>query len=349
MRERLRRPDAVFGRRAGGRPRARGVVGLLAGLSLVLAGCGAARSGEQAGSSPLRIGYFLNVTHAPAVLGVAGGGFSGIPGGFRAQSFVAGPELMEALLAGRVDVAYVGPIPAVNAFLRSGGALRIVAGSTSGGALLVARRGVQVRGPADLAGLRVATPQLGNTQDVALRWLLRGAGLAPVERGGDVRIVPLPPAQAAPLFERGELDAAWVPEPWASYLVHAVGARVVLDERELWPGGRFATAVVVAGRAALAERREQVAAFVAAHARLVERLRSDPAARAEVATLLSRLTGRPLPEPVWATAWQHLEFTTDPLVDSIRTMAGRSYRLGFLPAPPPPAEALLDPSLLPGP
>lgn len=326
--------------------RARGVGCAVALAALLAAGCRAAGAPEPAALPPLRVGYFVNVVHAPALLGIAGGELTArVPGGVEARPFVAGPELMEALLARRVDVAYVGPIPAVNAYLRSGGALRVVAGSTSGGALLVARPGLAVRGPRDLAGLRVATPQLGNTQDVALRWYLAQAGLRPVERGGDVRIVPMPPAQVAPLLQRGEVDAAWVPEPWASYLVHAAGARVVLDERALWPGGRFATAVVVAGRHALEARRAQVEAFAAAHAALVARLQGDPAARAAVEEALARLTGRPLPPAVWADAWRHLEFTTDPLVDTVRVMAERAHRLGFLPAPPPPAEALLDPAL----
>lgn len=256
------------------------------------------------------------------------------------RTFVAGPELMEALLAGHVDVGYVGPVPAVNAYLRSDGAVRLVAGSTSGGALLVTRPGVSVRRPADLAGLRVAVPQVGNTQDVALRWTLREAGLKPLERGGTVRVVPVPPAQAAPLMERGEVDAAWVPEPWGSYLMHRSKASLGWDERELWPGGRFATIVVVARREALARRGEQVRAFLDVHARLVRRLQEDPEARARAAQALAQRTGKLLPEPVLASAWSRLEFTADPLPETVRAMVERAYRLGYLPAAPPPAQAL---------
>ncbi|HYG69981.1 MAG TPA: ABC transporter substrate-binding protein, partial [Anaeromyxobacteraceae bacterium] len=244
---------------------------------------------------PFRLGYFPNLTHAQALVGAADGSFSKALGGkFETRLFNAGPAAMEALVAGDLDASFVGPGPAVIAYLRTKGeAIAIVAGAMSGGALLVARP--EIGSPKDLVGRRVACPQIGNTQDIALRTWLRAQGLKEGEGEGAVRVTPLENPEILALYAKGELAAAWVPEPWASRLLDA-GARILVDERTLWEGGAFQTTVIAVSRRALERRRADVVALVRAHVELTERWRRDPDAfRAAANGELAKLAGKPLP------------------------------------------------------
>ena len=215
--------------------------------SLFLLG-GAQRASAE--PPPVRIGYFANITHAQALVGKANGTFEKRMGvKIDWKGFNAGPTAMEALLSGALDIAYVGPNPAVNAYLRSGGkALRVISGACSGGAALVVHRESGVTRPADLKGKRVASPELGNTQDVALRHWLATQGLKP---NRDVKVLPVKNSEIMLLFQQKQIAAAWVPEPWVSRLVAEAGGTIMVDERSLWPEGRFTTAVVVVSGAFL--------------------------------------------------------------------------------------------------
>jgi NitT/TauT family transport system substrate-binding protein len=311
-----------------------GVVGLAA---LGSVGC---RNKPSAAGSALRLGFFPNLTHAQALVGNAEGTFEREVGGpVTTRQFNAGPAAMEALLAGDVDVAYVGPGPATIAYLRSkGGALRVVAGAVSGGAELVAR---SARAPRDLVGKRVASPQLGNTQDIALRVWLEAQGLAEGEGRDAVHVLPLSNPDILALFKRGELEAAWVPEPWGARLRAEAGGHVLVDERDLWPGGRFPTTLVVASSPALAGRRDGVVRALRAHLALTERWRADPAAFARAANAaFGQLTGHPLPEPVLQDAFSRLEPTTDPLAEQLAEGAHRAQALGY--APPGDLAGMVD-------
>jgi NitT/TauT family transport system substrate-binding protein len=290
----------------------------------------------EAGRERVRLAYFPNVTHAAAVAGLARGEFQKELGDavyVDAKVFNAGPEEMEALLAGEVDLGYVGPSPAINTYLRSRGrALRVLAGASSGGAALVARPEAGVRAVRDLDGKRVAAPQLGNTQDLSLRRFLAREGLRPREKGGTVQVIPIKNPDILALFRRGELDAAWVPEPWAARLIHEGGARLVLDERDLWPEGKFTTTVLV-GRTDFVEKRpELVSAALRAHLRSVEWVRRRPVeARELVNRELKRLTGKALPAEVLREAWGRVAFTPDPHRPSIEAFARAASAAGYLP------------------
>src|SRR5689334_1028086 len=187
-------------------------------VAALAAACGGGSdSADAAKPTTLHLGYFPNLTHASAVYGVASGTFARELGETKleTQTFNAGPAEVEALFAGSIDAAYIGPGPAVNAFLKSKGAVVVVAGATSGGAALVVRTGVT-----DLKGLKIADPQTGGTQDIALRTYLAGKGLhVDAQGGGDVTILAQENAQTLDLFKAGKIDGAWVPEPWASRLV----------------------------------------------------------------------------------------------------------------------------------
>src|SRR6202165_2045412 len=197
----------------------------------------------------LRIGYFPNVTHAQALVGRANGPFERALGpGARLEwkAFNAGPAAIEALFANAIDLAYVGPNPTVAGYVRSQGeAVRVIAGAASGGASLVVRKDSGIHNASDFHGRKVATPQLGNTQDVALRAWMRANGLKAREKGGDVQVIPISNPDQLTLFLKGQLDAAWAPEPWAARLVHDGGGRIFLDERDVWPDRQFVIANII--------------------------------------------------------------------------------------------------------
>jgi NitT/TauT family transport system substrate-binding protein len=314
---------------------------LLLLAALALAGCKRA----QPAGGPLRLGFFPNHTHSQALVGTAEGRFAAALGGpdkLAVRQFNAGPAAMEALLAGDLDVSYVGPGPAVIAFLRSQGALRVVAGAASGGAVLAVR---DARRAQDLAGKRVASPQLGNTQDIALRTWLAKEGLAVGEGPGKVNVTPLTNADILQLFRRGDLAGAWVPEPWGARLVHEAGAKVLVDERTLWPGGKFPTTLVVASARALESRRADVVALLRAHLELTHRWAADPQAFARAANAeYGRLTGHALPEAVVAEAFSRLEPDAEPRATALVEQARQARALGF--APEGDLSELVDHSLL---
>lgn len=312
---------------------------MLAGAILTtatLSGC-AATPATGAGTQPdapaaeatgtpaeeLRLGYFANVTHAPALVGLEEGLIEGALGDteLTTQVFNAGPAAIEALSAGAVDATYIGPNPAINTFVASGGqSARIVAGAASGGAALVVQPGIDDAG--DLDGANLATPQLGNTQDVALRsWLADEGYETSTTGGGDVTISPTENAQTLTLFQAGDLDGAWLPEPWVSRLVVDAGAEVLVDEADLWEDGEFPTTVLLVRADFLAEHPETVRALVAGHAASVAWLAENADAAADV--INARLTadaGKGLSDAVIDRALEHVEFTVDPHADTFEQL-----------------------------
>jgi NitT/TauT family transport system substrate-binding protein len=310
------------------------VPGLLA-LASLLAACG---GGEEpaSGSGSLRLGHFANVTHAPALIALEQGYVAQALGPevkLETRTFNAGPEAVEALFSEALDACYIGPNPAINAFAQSDGeAIRIIAGATSGGAALVVAP--EIAAPADLRGKKLATPQLGNTQDVALRaWLAQQRLRADLEGGGDVSIAPQANAQTLETFRGGLIQGAWVPEPWATRLVLEGGGRVLVDERELWPDGRFVTTHLIVRTAFLAQRPDLVERLLRAHVQAVDFLNAEPAkARGIVNATIGRLTGKELPAAVIERAWQSLSFTVDPIATSLRKSAEDATAVGLLEA-----------------
>jgi NitT/TauT family transport system substrate-binding protein len=196
----------------------------------------------------------------------------------------------------------------------------------------VVREGAQIAGPDGLHHKRVATPQLGNTQDIALRVWLDAHGLRPRELGGDVQVIPIANPDILSLMKSGQLDAAWVPEPWLTRLVHEAGGRLLIDERDLWPARRFPTALVVVSRKLLDTQPERVRQFVAAHVQVVQWIRShSDEARTLVAEALKKRGQKPLPPDELAEAWSRVEVMADPLEPALRKLEADATKLGFLP------------------
>lgn len=300
----------------------------------LLTSCAVA-AGEGNNAPPtVRLGLFPNITHAPAIAGVERGLFVealGRDATLETSTFKAGPEAVEALFSGAVDMAYIGANPSITAYTRSGGdAIAVVAGATSGGASLVVRP--EIRTAADLRGSVLATPQLGNTQDVALRSWLAGNELeADVQGGGDVSIRPQDNAQTLETFRRGDIDGAWLPEPWATRLVQEGGGKVLVDERTLWPEGEFATTQLVVRKEFLEEHPEVVAGMLAAHVRAVDYVNADPDGAARtVNEAIGDLTGTALPEEVVRAAWSNLTFTVDPIASSLHRSARGAHDAGLI-------------------
>lgn len=316
----------------------------LVGLVL-LASCGTGSGAE--GDATLRLGYFPNVTHAPALVGLEEGIFAEALGDveLQAQAFNAGPDVVEAIFNGALDASYIGPNPAINAFSQSDGqAIRIVAGTTSGGAALVVRE--DITSPDQLVGTALATPQLGNTQDVALRaWLLEQGYETDLEGGGDVSVMPQANAQALEAFVAGEIDGAWVPEPWATRMLEEGGGRVFVDEADLWPDGRFVTTHLIVATEFLEEHPDVVKALLQAHVEAVTFANEQTdAAQQAVLSQIAAVTGSELSAEVLAAAWENLEFTADPIASSLATSAEHATELGLL--DPTDLEGIYDLALL---
>lgn len=279
----------------------------------------------------VNLGYFGNITHGPALVGVEEGIFAQELGATKlaTQVFTTGPATVEALNAGAIDAAYLGPNPALNSFVQSGGeSIRIIAGVASGGAQFVVRAGIN--GAEDLRGATIATPQLGGTQDVALRKWLGERGLETnTSGGGDVTITPTTNAQTLRLFQDGKIDGAWVAEPWTSRLVLQAGAKVLVNEAELWDKGEFSTTVLAVHKSFLAEHPQTVEALLAGHVASVTWLDEHPSeVRAVINEALTVAIGQPLEDDVIARALSELEFTSDPLAATFPTLLENGVSAG---------------------
>ncbi|WP_426996716.1 ABC transporter substrate-binding protein [Pseudarthrobacter sp. N5] len=282
----------------------------------------AAPSGTPA--AELKLGYFGNITHAPALVGVSKGLISKSLGDTKlsTQVFNAGPAAIEALNAGAIDATYIGPNPAINSFVKSQGeSISIIAGAAAGGAQLVVKP--EITSAADLKGKTLASPQLGGTQDVALRaWLGKQGYKTNTDGSGDVAINPTENAQTLKLFQDGKLDGAWLPEPWASRLVLQAGAKVLVDEKDLWDKGEFTTTILIVNKKFAAEHPDTVKALLKGHADSVAWLNDTPAAEKATAlnAALKESSGAQLKPDVIDRSLQNIKFTVDPLAGTYKKL-----------------------------
>ena len=301
-------------------------------LAVVPGGCGGRNGGAQAGAR-LRIGHFPNVTHAQALYGRATGSFERAVGRpIDWTQFNAGPSAVEALFAGAVDASFVGPNPAINGFIKSQGrSFVIVAGAASGGAALVVRADAGISSERDFHGKTVATPQLANTQDVAARLWFAAHGYTTREKGGDLTILPLANPDQLLMFGKRQIDAAWTVEPWVSRLEQEGHGRVFLEEKQLWPDGKYVTALLVVRREFLAAHRDLVMGLLAAHVEATLALNRDKdAAAALLAAEIRRETTKDLPEAIVRSSLARIELGWDPLPAALAKAAEDAHAIGFL-------------------
>jgi len=325
-------------------------VAAMGAMVLVACGSGSERAGTLSdGTKPpvatdvgsgkgkkvtLRLGYFANITHATALVGVERGIFAeklGANVNLKTSVFKAGGDVVTSMFADAVDASYVGPNPAINGFIKSNGdALRIVSGATSGGAFLVVKS--SINSAADLKGKKIATPQLGNTQDVALRaWLVEQGLSADTSGGGDVSILPQENAATLDAFKSGQIDGAWVPEPWATRLILDGGGKVLVDERDLWPNGQYVTTQLVVSTKFLNAHPDVVKALLEGQVAANEYVNANPAeAQAAANARIKAITGKTIAVAVITAAWKNLTFTNDPIASSLLKTAEAAKALGFI-------------------
>ena len=325
MRRRFALPIAAF----------LGLATFTLGALAIASGRDPAAPPRAAAGSELRLGYFPNLTHATAIVGVERGLFAKELGGdvkLTTATFNAGPSAIEALLSGAIDASYIGPNPAINAFVKSNGkAVRVIAGATSGGAFLVVDPAITK--PEDLKGKKVASPQLGNTQDVAARAFLKSKGFKITQTGGDALVLPTANPDQLTLFQKGDLDAVWTVEPWVTRLELEAKGKIYLEEKTLWPEtqGRYVTTHLVSSVEFLAERPELAKKFVAAHVELTDWINANPAeAKKLLNAEIEAETSKGIPSEVLERAWGRIELTHDPVRASLVRSAKDAHSAGFL-------------------
>ncbi|MEU3727045.1 ABC transporter substrate-binding protein [Streptomyces sp. NPDC031705] len=330
------------------RPRLTTALGLLLAAALTSCGYGsraaqvpdaapAGAAGEKLSAGSVTLGYFPNLTHATALVGVREGLIQRELGGtvLKTTTFNAGPAEIEALNAGSVDIGFIGPSPAVNGYVKSKGRnLRIVSGAASGGVRLVVNPD-KIKTLDDLKGKRIATPQLGNTQDVAfLDWIsARGWKVDAASGKGDVSVVRTTNTITPDAYRSGSVDGAWVPEPTASKLV-AQGGTVLLDERDLWPGGTFVITNVVVSQKFLRAHRDVVEAVLRGTVKTNEWINAhQDQAKSSANAALKTLSGRELEPAVLDGAWPGILVTDDPLAATLKTQSDHAVAAGLLEEP----------------
>ncbi|KPJ55743.1 MAG: hypothetical protein AMJ42_06330 [Deltaproteobacteria bacterium DG_8] len=314
-----------------------------------LPSCG--KKQESDGTLIIRAAHFPDIVHSQAMIGKARGTFEQMLGpkvAIEWKLFNAGPSAIEALYAGELDLSYIGPNPAINGYLKSKGkALRIVCGAASGGAGLVVRKDAGINSIDDLHGKKIATPQLGNTQDVACRNWLKEKGFVLTESGGDVQVIPIRNPDQLTLFFKKEIDAAWTKEPWVARLIIEGNGRLFLDERRLWPEGKFVTAHIIVSTKFLKQHRELVKQWIRAHVELTEWINHHPVEAKEVVNSeIKRITGKALPLKVLDDAFSRTSLTYDPIKSSLFKSAEWAYEAGFLGKQSPNLSSIYDLSLL---
>jgi NitT/TauT family transport system substrate-binding protein len=327
-------------------------------LSLLAAGCSGSEARARGSDEVLRLGVFPTLTHAPAHVGIGSGIFAETlaPTTVDVHTFNSGTEAGVALLSGSIDASYMGPWPAISLYLQSG-KIAVVSGAAVGGASLVVRRGSDIASPEDLHGKRIAVPNVGNTQDIALRTWLHENGLEATDEGGDVAITEADGSQLLQLFRADRLDGAWVPEPYPTYLVAKGVGEVLVDESDLWPPGGFLTASLVVSTIYMDAHPDVVRKLVEANVAAIRFAQASPLRAQAIAERRLVWAGAPaMDASVLAAAWAKLTFTWEPVPAAIEQVAEEAHALGVLEEDPgraleiyrlDPLNAVLDDEGLP--
>lgn len=282
----------------------------------------------------VRVAFFANISHAVPIVGMENGYYSDQLGDTKIKTKIvdSGPEAIEALFANSIDIAYVGPAPFVNGYVKSGGdGIKIISGAANNGASFVVQKDSTISVPSDLAGKKIAAPFVGNTQDVSLRNYLAENGLKPAEKGGNVIIYNIANAEINTIFAKGEIDAAWVPEPTATMLVENFGGKRLFQEEEMWPEKRFPSVVLI-GRADYIEKNpEIIQKWLMAHQQAIDWINQNPEqTESTYIKFYKSHTGKTLKENIVHNSFSNIVYTSEVDVDAIEIFAERAYSLGYL-------------------
>jgi NitT/TauT family transport system substrate-binding protein len=306
-------------------------------FTILAATIGCSKSENSAGGpttqaapvAEVRLGFFPNLTHAQAVLGVTSGEFANAvaPAKLVNRQFNAGPSLIEALFANQIDIGYVGPGPVISAWARSHGqGIRVVSGAAANGVVIVARKDSGINALPDLVGKKVATPQNGNTQDIAARHYLKST----LQQADLRNVLPIPNSDQAGMMGRGDIDASWAPEPWGSILVASTGGKIIGEEKDLWPQKEFSLTVIVTTPEFLAAHPDVVEKVLTVHRTWTARLNTEPTKYVpQLEQALASLTGKKLPPGVTEDAIKRVKFADDVVPETFESNAQWAYDLGF--------------------
>jgi NitT/TauT family transport system substrate-binding protein len=314
------------------------VMALVLAVAGGLSGCSSTTNTAENKGTKVRVAHFPNITHSQALVGRADGQFQkalGDANPIEWKTFNAGPAEIEALFAGEVDIGYIGPGPAINGYTKSKGDLQIIAGATDAGAILVTRKDLVLKNVGELSGKRVAIPQFGNTQDLSLRHILQENGLKDTTKGGTVEVRQADNPDIKTLLDKGEIDAALVPEPWGARLVSEVKANILLDHKQVWRDGNYTTAVVVASSKFIKEHPDLVEKFLRTHVELTDYINKNPdKAKDTVNSQIKELTGKPLAKEILDASFTRLTVTNDPEKESVIGFVKLSVDAGFIKTAP---------------
>jgi len=308
--------------------------GIVGATSLLIVGI-IVNSDETTHENKIRVAYFPNINHAVPIIGMEKGTFENQIGNntvIEPILFDAGPQVIESIFAGSIDIAYVGPGPAINGFLKSEDHnVKILSGAASGGASFIVHPNSKIESVADFEGKRIAAPQIGNTQDISLRTYLSENGLKPAEKGGSVIVLNISNPDIYTLFAKGDIDAAWVPEPTATILVQQLDGKRLFNEEDLWPENRFASVLLIAREEYVKQNPEVINKWLEAHKQTVNWINSNPEqTRTIFIDFMKKETGKSLPDSLIDESLSNLKITSDPIVSSIHTFAKRADSLGYL-------------------
>jgi sulfonate transport system substrate-binding protein len=302
---------------------------LLSALGIVL------NSGDAVSENKIRIAYFPNIGHAIPIVGMEKGFFKQSLGSdvqIETRVFDSGPQAIESLFANSIDLAYVGPGPAITGFLNSeNNNVKILAGAASGGASFIVHPDSEILSASDFAGKKIATPQIGNTQDVSLRSYLSENGLKSADKGGSVIIYNIPNPDIYTLFVKGDIDGAWVAEPWATILETELGGKRLFHEEDLWPNKKFASVLLIGNADYVKKHSQLVSSLLNSHHDTATWINQNPLeTRIIFNDFLKSHLGKSLSDDVVDIALSNIEITDDPQSDSVYSFAEKADALGYL-------------------
>ncbi len=288
---------------------------------------------EQA--NKVRVAFFPTVSHLIPIVGIEKGFFSDELGNevvIEPKIFDSGPQVIEAMFSKSIDVAYVGPGPVINGFLKSDKHdVRILAGAASGGASFVIHKNSNINSANDLSGKKIAVPQIGNSQDISLRNYLSQNGLIPAEKGGSVVVLNLENPDIYTLFVKGDIDGAWVPEPWATRLVNELEGKRLFYEEDLWPEKQFASALLISRTTYIEENPIIIQKWIDANNKTAIWIKKNPEDLELIFNnFMKNELGKSLPEDILRQSLGNIEITSDPIEKSIFIFAERANSLGYL-------------------
>ena len=311
------------------------LIGIAIAVVGIIAFVGVSQSSSDASENKIRVAFFPSIIHAVPIVGMENQTFADnldTDLAIQVKIFDSGPQVIESIFSNSVDIAYVGPGPVINGFLKSDGKdLKILAGAANGGASFVIQKNSGLEMIENYSGKRVAAPQISNTQDVSLRHYLAENGLKSAEKGGDVFVLNISNPDIYTLFAKGDIDGAWVPEPWATMLVEELNGTRLYDESEFWPENQFSSVLLIGRSDYIEKNPEIIKKWINANEKTVQWINDNPDESKKLYNeFMKSYMGKTLPENIVEKSFSNIIITSEPLENSVYTFAERADSLGYL-------------------